>query len=195
MEKRVGVRPKGPPIRLRYACFPFRQDAPRCRRRAGLAGGAAPTRPRGARIPAGGGQFSQRPRLCGGLSRHMLLNHGFSAAAGSVCRLFTAAASANRLFAKTAFVRPLHRGCFYTPVFHSGRLRAPVLHRTWFCTPACLPFRRSRSVSGAGIKENGAARAGCTVSCIGVAEASLRRKRVTGESVLRRSTDSLFCCD
>lgn len=180
MEKRVGVRPKGPPIRLRYACFPFRQDAPRCRRRP---------------VCAGGGQFSQRPRLCGGLSRHMLLNHGFSAAAGSVCRLFTAAASANRLFAKTAFVRPLHRGCFYTPVFHSGRLRAPVLHRTWFCTPACLPFRRSRSVSGAGIKENGAARAGCTVSCIGVAEASLRRKRVTGGSVLRRSTDSLFCCD
>ncbi len=142
-----------------------------------------------------GGQFSQRPRLCDDFSRQMLLNHGFSAAAGSVCRLFTAAASANRLFAKTAFVRPLHRGCFYTPVFHSGRLRAPVLHRTWFCTPACLPFRRSRSVSGAGIKENGAARAGCTVSCIGVAEASLRRKRVTGESVLRRSTDSLFCCD
>ena len=186
MEKRVGVRPKGPPIRLRYACFPFRQDAPRLRK---------PCFGRDSVKPAGGGQFSQRPRLCGGLSRHMLLNHGFSAAAGSVCRLFTAAASANRLFAKTAFVRPLHRGCFYTPVFHSGRLRAPVLHRTWFCTPACLPFRRSRSVSGAGIKENGAARAGCTVSCIGVAEASLRRKRVTGESVLRRSTDSLFCCD
>ncbi len=108
---------------------------------------------------------------------------------------FHGGASANRLFAKTAFVRPLHRGCFYTPVFHSGRLRAPVLHRTWFCTPACLPFRRSRSVSGAGIKENGAARAGCTVSCIGVAEASLRHKQVTGGSVLRRSTDSLFCCD
>ena len=138
-----------------------------------------------------GGQFSQRPRLCDDFSRQMLLNHGFSAAAGSVC----GGASANRLFAKTAFVRPLHRGCFYTPVFHSGRLRAPVLHRTWFCTPACLPFRRSRSVSGAGIKENGAARAGCTVSCIGVAEASLRHKQVTGGSVLRRSTDSLFCCD
>ena len=180
MERRVGVRPKGPPMRLRHVCFPFRQDAPRCRRRP---------------VCAGGGQFSQRPRLCGGLSRQMLLNHGFSAAAGSVCRLFTAAASANRLFAKTAFVRPLHRGCFYTPVFHSGRLRAPVLHRTWFCTPACLTFRRSRSVSGAGIKENGAARAGCTVSCIGVAEASLRHKQVTGGSVLRRSTDSLFCCD
>lgn len=188
MEKRVGVRPKGPPIRLRYACFPFRQDAPRCRRRPGFA-------PACRRKPAGGGQFSQRPRLCGGLSRHMLLNHGFSAAAGSVCRL-----SRRPLLQIVFSLRPLLYAHFtedaFTRLFFiSGRLRAPVLHRTWFCTPACLPFRRSRSVSGAGIKENGAARAGCTVSCIGVAEASLRRKRVTGESVLRRSTDSLFCCD
>ena len=68
-------------------------------RRVVAAGRFAPAR---RRKPAGGGQFSQRPRLCGGLSRQMLLNYGFSAAAVSVCRLFTAAASANRLFAKTA---------------------------------------------------------------------------------------------
>ena len=141
------------------------------------------------------GRFAQRPRLCGGFSRQMLLNHCFSAASVSVCRLFTAAASANRLFAKTASVRLLHRVCFCMLDVYIGRLCAPVLHRTRFCTPTFLPFRRSRSVLGGGIKENGAARAGCTVSCRGVAEASLRHKQVTGGSVLRRSTDSLFCCD
>lgn len=188
MERRVGVRPKGPSYTSAARLLPV------------SAGCAALSPPSGLRRhaganPDGGGQFSQRPRLCGGLSRQMLLNHGFSAAAGSVCRFFTAAASANRLFAKTAFVRPLHRGCFYTPVFHSGRLRAPVLHRTWvlYAGLSAVPAQPVRF--GRGDKRKRCSPRGCTVSCIGVAEASLRHKQVTGGSVLRRSTDSLFCCD
>ena len=135
IENRVGGCPKGLPPYVRGTSA-FRSGR---MRRVVAAGRFAPAC---RRKPAGGGQFSQRPRLYDDFSRQMLLNHGFSAASVSACRLFPAAASANCLFAKTASVRLLHRVCFYTPAFHNGRLCIPVLHRARFCAPAFLPFRR-----------------------------------------------------